>query len=525
MRFLIAFAFIMPLNLKAQITTNLPIVKISTTGTINDIQQQANIAIIDNVSGVNNENDPATFSSMIGVKIKGSSTVVKPSYSVETWSAPNVNLNVSLMGMPPENDWILLSSYNDRSFLRTMLAFELHRKMGRYAPRFKPCEVFLNNAYQGIYLFGEKIKQDTGRVDMANLRPIDNSGDQITGGYIFKIDDGTPDWQSQYNPPYAASTQKIDFQYDTPDASVITPAQKNYIKTYVDSFEIVLNGSNFQDTTSGWRRFGAENSFLDFMLIQEISKNYDAYRTNTFLYKDKLKKMRPGPLWGFDKAWYNTSDCSVSTDTGYVYNIGASCSSLGQLAPFWWKKLTTDTAFYRLLKCTYNYERNPGKSLDTTSIFNFIDSVSTVLNANGAINRNFAQWPIWAVPLNNEPTPMPVNYTEEINTMKQFIKRRLNWLDAQWVGTGCSYPVATQNELAASDFRIFPNPVYSHLTLSSASNLVFQYTLMDLSGRVLLKKDKVYHTEILNLSTYSKGLYIIQIEQNGKQLVQKIVVE
>ena len=41
------------------------------------------------------------------------------------------------------------------------------------------CEVILNNEYQGIYLFGEKIKQGDGRVNIAKLNSSDNSGDEL----------------------------------------------------------------------------------------------------------------------------------------------------------------------------------------------------------------------------------------------------------------------------------------------------------------------------------------------------------
>ncbi len=60
--------------------------------------------------------------------------------------------------------------------------------MGHYAPRTVYCEVVVNGDYQGIYLLGEKIKQDKNRVDIAKLNPDENSGDDLTGGYVFVND-------------------------------------------------------------------------------------------------------------------------------------------------------------------------------------------------------------------------------------------------------------------------------------------------------------------------------------------------
>ena len=52
--------------------------------------------------------------------------------------------------MPQENDWILIANYNDKTFLRNVLAFDLFEKMGHYAPRTKLCEVVINDLYSGI---------------------------------------------------------------------------------------------------------------------------------------------------------------------------------------------------------------------------------------------------------------------------------------------------------------------------------------------------------------------------------------
>ncbi|MCC7028685.1 MAG: CotH kinase family protein, partial [Chitinophagaceae bacterium] len=169
------------LKLQAQITSNLPIVIITSAGAITTTQSQATVAIIDNVSGINHPTDPPTYTGIIGIKLRGNAAFAKKSYSVETWSAPNVSLDTALMGMPSENDWVLQANYPDRTLLRADLAFYLHDKMGRYSPRMKHCEVILNNQYVGVYNFGEQIKRSTGRLDLAKLTVNDNFGHNMTG--------------------------------------------------------------------------------------------------------------------------------------------------------------------------------------------------------------------------------------------------------------------------------------------------------------------------------------------------------
>ena len=84
--------------------------------------------------------------------------------------------------------------------MRNILSFDLFAKMGHYAPRTELCEVVINEIYNGIYVFTEKIKRDNGRVDIAKLDFDDNLGDSLTGGYIFKVDYWNWDdsWASDY---------------------------------------------------------------------------------------------------------------------------------------------------------------------------------------------------------------------------------------------------------------------------------------------------------------------------------------
>lgn len=514
-------------NLWAQFTSNLPIVKITTPAPITGTQAQGTMAIIDNVSGVNNDTDPATFTGMIGIKTRGNAAFAKKSYTVETWSAPSVSVDTSLMGLPRENDWVLLGNYPDRTLFRANLAFNLHDKMGRYSPRMKHCELIVNNQYVGIYNFGEVIKRDVGRLDIATLTVADNFGHNLTGGYIWKIDDGVgAGWQSAFQPPYAVA-QKIDFLYDYPDNSDITPSQKAYIKSYVDSFETEMNAANFADTLIGWRKHGAVNSFIDFMIIQELSRNNEAYRQNTYFFKDKGTKMRPGPLWGFDLAWKNTANCNSSKDTGWCYNYGGSCPSEVKLPPFWWSKLSTDAEFMKDLKCRYTEFRKSGNFLDTVEIFKVIDSMKTRLNANGALTRNFNQWPIWGVSIVNEPTPMAADYNVEVANLKQFIKNRVAWLDSKWISFNCVWAAGTNDFSIENLVTVYPIPTSDILTIDISDPNLSHYsiTLFNVQGSVVLEHKNVKRSNPLNVNTLTKGIYFVQIKSEKNNLVKKVVIE
>ncbi len=531
---LLTIAFLAPLfswHVSAQLTsTNLPIIIINTSIAIGDTAVQGNFSLINNTSGLNTPSSTPAYTGLVGIKLRGnvaSLAYPKKSYSIETWGAPTVSLDTSLLGMPSENDWVLLASYPDRSLMRSALSYSINENMGRYAPRMRFCEVIINSQYQGIYNFGEKVKRDSGRLDLAKLTNIDNFGVNLTGGYIWKMDDEAgAGWTSSILPPFA-STQQIKFKFEYPDASDITPAQSNYSKAYVDSFESAMNAANFQDTALGWRRFAAVGSLADYMIIQEVSRNFEAYRQNTFLYKDKSKKMRVGPVWNGELSYFNTSNCNSSVDTGWCYNIGAVCGSEAKLPPFWWKKLTTDAQFMDTLKCTYIDYRRPGHALDTLVIFHFIDSVNTYLNAQNAVTRNFVQWPIWGTPIVNEPSPMPANYTQETAALKNAIRKRLLWLDTKWVSTNCPSPTGISSVDLETVVSVYPNPATDQITISigdkNTENIIV--SLNNIQGVQLGQQETRSSSCTFDVSNLTPGMYIIQIYTTNGRFIRKFVKE
>ena len=245
--------------------------------------------------------DIVSYEGNIGIEFRGatSQSFPKKSYGLETRDANNLDLNVSLLGFPEEEDWILYGPYSDKSLMRNILIYDLSRDIDMYASRSKFVELSINNEYQGVYVFMEKLKRDSQRIDINKLKEDENSGEDLTGGYILKIDktagtnlgEGYNDlnsFTSPYAPPNASVGQKINFLYEYPDAEDITTEQKAYISSYVSDFENALASPDFADIDLGYAAYIDVPSFIDFFLLNEISNNVDGYRLSTFMHKDKM---------------------------------------------------------------------------------------------------------------------------------------------------------------------------------------------------------------------------------------------
>ena len=200
-------------------SSNLPIVKITTNNQVivDDPKITVDMGIIDNGPGVrNNTEDPFNnFNGKVGIEIRGSSSqsFPKKQYGFELVDGTGKSIDGSILGMPAKDDWILFAPYNDKSLIRDALAYRLAHDMGRYSSRFKFCELFIDGGYKGVYVMLEKIKRDKNRVSIDKLDPDEISGDNLTGGYIFKIDketgSGGDGWTSSHQPPRRSGNQTI----------------------------------------------------------------------------------------------------------------------------------------------------------------------------------------------------------------------------------------------------------------------------------------------------------------------------
>ncbi|MBK7173178.1 MAG: CotH kinase family protein [Bacteroidales bacterium] len=515
-------------------SSNLPIVVINTHGQViqDDPKIPVDMAIIDNGPGVRNFlTDTAAFEGIIGIEVRGSSSqsFPKKSYGFETWDIFGQSIDTSLLGMPAESDWILNANYTDKTLCRNVMAYQTWMNMGHYATRYKFAEVVINGEYLGVYIFSEKIKRDNDRVDIAKLLPEEVSGDELTGGYILKVDKSTGSggdgWVSPFPPPVNPDGQMIFIQYEYPHSEDIVPEQKEYIKDYVTTFESVLEGPYFTDTAIGYRKYAEEITFIDYFIVNEISKNVDGYRLSTYFHKEKESKggkIRMGPVWDYDIAWHNADYCEGDLHTGWAYQF--PCAYDYWQVPFWWGRLLQDPLYASHLKCRWLDMR--ASSLSNQHITFYIDSLA--LQLNEAQFRNFIKWPILGVYVWPNPWPYPATYAEEILTLKNWVLNRLSWLDEHMPGT--CYTIGEQ-DLAEdkTEIEIYPNPATSSLTIgySQVRSGKVSLELFSQEGSSVLtfeeNRPAGFHTEQLDISKQSPGVYLLKMSVNGSIIYRKIV--
>jgi len=518
--------FVEPLNFTS---SNLPIIVINTNGgtIVDEPRIVANMGIVDN--GPGNRNHLAdvfnNYNGKISIEIRGESSqslFPKKSFRLETQDALGNNLNVALLGMPPENDWVLYAPYSDKTMIRNVITYELGNKLGNYAPRTRLAELVINDVYQGIYVLIEKIKRDKNRVDISTLTPTDISGDELTGGYLLRVDkfDGNdfPGWTATPVPTISGENN-ITFQYDDPAGDKLVNAQTTYIRNYMQTFQSSLTSLNFTNDQSGFKKYLDIPAALNFMIVNEVSKNIDGYIFSTYLYKDKNSRgglLTLGPLWDFNLAFGNVNYLpNAQFAPGWMWD--------DQYRMFWFRRMMQDPSFANKMKCRWTELRSG--FLTNEYFTNKIDSLSNVLGE--AQVRNFQRWPtlgryVWPNQF------IGLTYQDEINFLKQWIIERLTWMDSNMPGT-CS--LITSVETRQNQIQVYPNPFGEsiEIVVESASELI-QLKVFDLVGR------QVFQTHFAN-GTYQwigidgsgrnvpAGIYIIQLSNTQGLLGQQKIIK
>lgn len=501
------------------LSSNLPLIAINTNGA--NIQDEpritARMGIIDNGAGNTNFwTDPYNdYDGQISIEIRGSSSQSfdKKNYSLETQNANGENLNVKLLGMPEENDWVLHGPYSDKSLMRNVLTYYIGRRMGRYAPRTRYCELKINEEYKGIYVLTEKIKRDANRLDIANIKPEDIAGDELTGGYLLNIDrdNGHPD-----DGFYSDFAPNNFYSFEEPDFDEMQAEQRNYIQNYIEDFENAIN----QNVYANYDTYIDVDALVDYVISNELAKEVDSYRLSTYLYKKKDSnggKLHLGPLWDMNLSYGNYDYCP-ELPQGWAFHFNITC---GSPLPFWISRLMLVPEIKNTMNCRW-FELREGV-LHTDSLMQYIDDTALLLSE--AQVRNFNQWDI----LGHYVWPnsfIGSTYQQELDFMKTWLRQRLEWMDFNMLGE-CNTTSTTPSETEKLTLTVFPNPAQDDLQILINQHQIQEVLLLDVSGKIL--RQRTFSQEItqtsLDTQGLSNGFYVLVVKvEDGTIFKEKVAV-
>jgi len=321
-----------------------------------------------------------------------------------TWAHPKKPYQLKfgdkteMLGMPEDKKWIFLAEFSDKSLIRNKIAFELgYLSNLDWTPESVFAEVVVNDQYNGTYNISQKVEESNNRVPLGDT------------GYLLEIDQLSrldPDDVYFRTNSFLINIKEPGLDYNSNEYI--------YVDELINEFEDTLMGDQFTDPDVGYAKYIDIDSFIDWYLISEITKNQDSKSfSSIFLNVMPGEKIKMGPLWDFDLAFGNVnySECEFPTGFWVKYHP-------------WFDRLFEDEAFVVKVKERFTYfKQNQNFILDKMDFY--------AEQLKWAQEENDAKWDLFG----NYVWPNPVvfdSHGEEVEHLKSWYIERMNWLDTAY---------------------------------------------------------------------------------------------
>ena len=370
--------------------TGLPIIYLTTDGAVEITSKEEYVEGDISIDGRRN------FNSLDGLsmKIRGRGN--------STWfTHPKKPFQMKLdeksefLGMPRDKKWLFLAEYSDKTMLRNTIAFELgYMSNLDWTPEGEFAEVYINDMYNGTYNITQKVEESDNRVALGDT------------GYLLELDQlekTDPDdvfFDSNITSKFIINIKEPDLEFGS--------EEYNYIQTLIFEFEKLLSERSFGE--NGYKSYIDLDSFVDWYLISEITKNVDSqWYSSIYLNVIPGEKIKMGPLWDFDLAFGNTNYADTEFYEGWWIKDNP-----------WYEILFQDPVFVEMVKARFTYFYD-----NKESIIQKIDTYAEQLK--WAQEENDKKWGTLGIYV----WPNPVfydTYQEEIDHLKNWYLQRMDWL-------------------------------------------------------------------------------------------------
>ena len=184
------------------------------------------------------------------------------------------------------------------------------------------------NDHAGVYVIMEKVKRDGNRLDFPKLSEDGNKGGWLlsinrmdpipVSGYPTDNGANRPQFfhtagsnrRSQTEANTAGVGDDIPRQYnafinfESPNGYAINEAQRAAIEGWFETFEDVLHSDDFRDPVNGYRGYLDVDSFIDYLILNDITRNTDGLLISMWVYKEGPEtKLKMRPVWDYDCAY------------------------------------------------------------------------------------------------------------------------------------------------------------------------------------------------------------------------------
>lgn len=376
----------------------------------------ASITVIDNQDRNNHPSDESVFTTYSEFRIRGNSSRKFPKvpYLLNFVDGEGLNRDISVMGMPAHHEWVLHGPILDKSLVRNYMWYNISGEIMEYAPNCRFCELILDGSYEGLYLMVESVT--VGKNCRLNLSV--NAKNAEANGYLLRVDRPAEAELEGLRDVYTFSERSNKIFQDVairyPGQSKLTEALKKSIELDYSAFEKALYSYDHDTEKYGYWNWINIDSFVDYFIIAEFTKNTDMGSYSTYLYKEVGQKYKLC-VWDFNNACDNYQEEELGFRFFSLVNQG------------WYFMLMKNEEFVELVLDRYAQLRQ--EILSNEYLQNYIDETLDWLGP--AVERNNKRWAD-AITGWNGLLPRERNlhtHGAAVVQLKGWLERRGGWLD------------------------------------------------------------------------------------------------
>jgi len=372
--------------------SGLPILKIDIDGG-KEITEKVSAYENAYIRVIDKKNPEYSFEKEVGIRGRGNTTW---KYPKKPWRI-KFDKKTSMFGFGAEKSWVLLSNYQDQTLMINTTAFEIARRLGlEYTNTSNHVELYMNGTYRGSYDLTQQIQTGENRVN------IDEDE-----GFLVEMDlNYDEDWQFKTN------HLQLPIMVKTPE--IESASQMAFVVNAVNNLEATLFASSFPN--NNYRDLIDVESVINYIIVNEVAFNLEiGYPKSVFMYRDKGKKIKMGPVWDFDWGFgfnYEVDDAAYFTPSPRL-GFPNRTSHIGHS---FFARFFDDPEFRRQYKERWNAVKNNELLLDS-----FIDQKAAKIYKSQL--WNVQRWGTFC----NMPEFDP---NVEMAKMKEWIKNRINSIDS-----------------------------------------------------------------------------------------------
>lgn len=274
------------------------------------------------------------------VRVHGNTTFFNPKKSLDM----KMEKVTPLLGMDGGTRWVLISNYEDQSFVKNAVGYNLQQQMGcEYAPETQFVNVYVNGQFQGLYLLVER--PDGGSVSFTKQDELQVKQDS----YMLELC-GRLTYQES---PIGFETKRRYVTIRYPDA---IGNKLEALSDYVERAESALYMDNGEEEKDYLAYFDLESFSVQY-LLQEFMKNYDTELNSQYICLRDGEKINAGPAWDFGLAMY--TPCTTPLEGAELLHIEALNDEPKVAGDMWFGTIDSHEEFHELMKKIYNDEFYP----------------------------------------------------------------------------------------------------------------------------------------------------------------------